>query len=82
MDMDDEVKTLIAPHKEAIFFYKAVGTWPGGDTNDIFNAARKLGMAENEINTGCSGCFGNALSLIFEHMDKAEFNEYKQRKGL
>lgn len=78
----NEIKTLIAPHKEAIFFYKAVGTWPGGDVQAIFNAARKLGMGENEINTGCSSCFGNAVNLIFAHMDKTEFNEYKLRKGL
>lgn len=78
----EDFNEIIAPHKDAIFFWKACGSWPGGDPVEIFNAAKALGMPEHEVKLGCSGCFANALNLIFDHLDKKEYLLYKQQKGI
>lgn len=80
--MTDKAKELLAPHKDAVMFWKVFGNWPGGDIREIAKVARELGMPEHEINFGCSGCIESMLRLISEHLDPNDINEFKQRKGL
>lgn len=76
---------IARPHLDAILFNKFYGTWPGGDPYKIGAIALLYGYPQKDINYGCSGCFGNMLSFIYEMIKENNpevITEYKQRNGI
>ena len=80
--VNEVAHNLLAPHRDAIIFYKLMGSWPGGDIHEIGAIARAFGMPENEISYNCSGCLGNMLNFIYQFITPEEVTDYKQRKGI
>jgi hypothetical protein len=80
--MDAKVEALLNSHKQTIFFYKAFGSWAGGDVRELAEVAKAMGMPEHEINYGCSSCLGNMVTFIFNNLDPKEYEAYKQQNGI
>lgn len=80
--MTPEINEKLAPHRDALIFWKLTGSEAGGDCREIAKVAILLGMPHHEIDCGCSGCRANLFEFILNFVTQDQINEYKQRKGL
>lgn len=75
----------LAPHKDAIFFNKAFGQWPGGDWMELKRIAIDMGFPAEDIRISCDDCRQRVLDMFFDKLIEAnpnEYTEYKQRKQI